>query len=354
MASRDQELFDEFLSQALDILRLGVAQKNVVLARLAKLEKELIGKLSEADISALKKRDVNRLIADLNETVAKTYTDVATSPDLPGVAAYAASETQEALSVFYLGKAAIAMPSAAYLESVASNVLIQGAPSAAWWKAQADDTAFKFASQVRLGLVAGETNQQIIARIVGKSGQPGVMDTVRRNAASLVQTSVQTVANDARRTTFKTNDDVVKGVRQVSTLDSHTTPICMAYSGAAWDMSYKPIAPNNLPFKGGCPRHFNCRSLEVPITKTFKEMGLDIPEAPTSTRASDEGQIAADTSFDAFLKGKSKAYLDNKLGPGRAELFRAGKITLRDLVNGEGNPVSLEQLKELARKRRSR
>lgn len=351
--NRVQELFDELLASALDILRLAARERNRTLARLAKLEKELIGQLSQTDLPKAQRRDLNKVLRNANASIGSYYSQIAGLTDLRGIALYTAEETRDTLQI-YFGLEALKLPRPDYFASVMSDVMIQGAPSAEWWKAQATDTQFKFTAQVRQGLVAGETNQQIIQRIVGKEGSPGVMDTVKRNAASLVQTSVQTVANDGRRKTFKANDDVVKGVRQVSTLDSHTSLICMSYSGCEWDLNFKPIGPKEkrLPYKGGCPRHFNCRSVEVPITKTFKELGLDIPEASVSTRASDEGQIAADTTFDAFLKRKSKAYLDEKLGPGRAELFSAGKITLRDLVNGDGNPVSLEALQELARKRR--
>jgi hypothetical protein len=344
------DMFDAFVASALDILRLASGEKNKVLKRLKKLERALVRSLSDTDLTTAQKSDVNKIVNTANEAISTHYEEIASLPDLAGISLYVAEDTQDILKIFF-GKDTIGIPRPAYFKSVASDVLIQGSPAADWWKGQEVATQFKFAQQLRLGMTAGETNQQIVSRIVGKSGQPGVMDIVRRDAQSLVQTSVQTVANDARRSTFQENDDLIKGIRQVSTLDGHTSDICMAYSGAEWDMQYKPINGNTLPFKGGTPRHFKCRSLEVPITKTFKELGLDIPESPVGTRASDEGQIAGNTSFDAFLKRKDKAYLDDKLGPGRAELFRSGKITLRDLVNGDGNPVSLEQLRDIARKR---
>lgn len=353
MATRGnyQDLFDELLSTALDVLRLGAKERNKVFAKLAKLERELIAEMSTVDLSRARKAELNRVLRNAGKTISNYYSEIADLTEAGAIAYYVAEETRDALQI-YFGIEALKFPRQAYFDAVKSDVLIQGAPSAAWWQAQDADTRFKFAAQLRQGMIAGETNQEIIARIVGKNGVPGVMDTVRRNAASLVQTSVQTVANDARRQTFFANDDVVKGIRQVSTLDSHTSPVCMAYSGAEWNLKFEPINGTTLPYKGGTPRHFSCRSVEVPITATFKELGLDIPEPKGTTRASDEGPVSADMSFDRFLKGKSKAYLDEKLGPGRADLFRAGKITLRDLVNGDGNPVSLEALQELARKRR--
>ena len=85
----------------------------------------------------------------------------------------------------------------------------------------------------------------------------------------------------------------------------------------------------------------------VPITKSFRELGIDIDEPAPSTRASDEGPISANITFDDFLKRKTVDEQDEMLGKGRAELFRAGKITLRDLLDQSGNPLTLKQLKAL-------
>lgn len=172
----------------------------------------------------------------------------------------------------------------------------------------------------------------------------GVLEVSRRNAAALVQTSIQTVANVARLEAFAQNADIVKGVKQISTLDSHTTDICIAYSGMAWNLEGKPIQGNKLAFNNGPPRHWNCRSILIPITKTFKELGIDTPELKKSTRASTDGQIDAGTTFDSFLKRKGEAFQNEILGPGRAKLWRDKKITLQQLLDLQGNPLSLSEL----------
>jgi len=126
-------------------------------------------------------------------------------------------------------------------------------------------------------------------------------------------------------------------------MDSHVSEICLAYSGAEWDLAGEPINGNTLPFNGGTPRHWGCRSVITPITLTFRELGIDAPEHK-GTRASDEGQIRSDITMTEFLKGKDKSYIDDLLGPGRAKLFMDGKLTLPDLLNFQGNPLTLVQL----------
>jgi hypothetical protein len=345
------KLFDEILSGALDILRLSAAARARTVRRLQRMARELIGKLSEEHIEASTIANVQKVLKLTDAIIKEHYAAVQLELDLPAIAEIVAKATSYSLE-FVLGPIADRLPPANYLKSVASNVLIEGAPSADWWRAQEIDTQFKFANAVRAGLSASETNQQIISRIVGNAETPGIMDTARRNAASLVQTSVQAVANDARRNTFEANSHVIAAIQQVSTLDSHTSLVCIAYSEKQFSLpDYKPIG-HKLPYKNGCPRHFNCRSVEVPITKSFKELGVDIPEPPGTTRASADGQLTISTSFDDFLKRKGQAFQDEVLGVGRADLWRAGKITLRDLVNGDGNPLSLEALRaKVARKR---
>lgn len=348
-----QQLFDELLAGALNVMRLAAGERNKIFELITKLEKELVIQLAQGELSELKKRELEKVLANAGETIGRYYNEMANVIDVPELAAYVAEDTSFALQIA-LSRDTIGLPRQSYFNSLAKDLLVKGAPQRDWWRGQSQDTAFKFSAEVRQGLANDETNQQIIARIVGKSGEPGIMETVRRNAASLVQTSVQSVANDARRETYKSNDDLVKGLRQVSTLDNKTSVVCVSYSGAEWDLDYEPINGNTLAFNGGCPRHFNCRSLEIPITKTFKELGIDLDEPTGTTRASMDGQVDIDTTFDGFLKRKGAAYQDEVLGVGRADLWRAGKVTLRDLVSGNGRPLSLKELIELANQRRSR
>lgn len=341
-----QKIFDEILENALLVFRYAASERTNTLKRLKALEKELVSRLSEEAVTERQKRRVETFIVETATLIENRYTQLQIEFAFDELARTIAVDMQYGLQVA-LGWDAIYLPTNDYFASLAGDVMLWGAPSADWWRGQAQDLAFKFGQQVRQGLSNGETNQQIINRIVGKAGEPGIMETARRNAASLVQTSVQTVANDARRNTFKRNSDVISGIQQVSTLDNHTSRVCIAYSEAKWDLDYKPIGKNKLPYNGGCPRHFNCRSVEVPITKSFKELGINLKDPSFTTRASDEGQIDADITFDSFLKRKSKAYQDKLLGVGRAELWRAKKITLKDLVDGHGRELTLAELQAL-------
>lgn len=342
-----QTVFDELLDDSLELLRLSAGERKKVLKQIEALEKELKLLLVEGDFSKFSRAQINRVLANANATIGKYYAAIQTSVPMQAIGEYAADATALSLEVA-LGVEALAVPTTEYFKSLKSDILIQGSPAKDWWQQQSISLQNKFAQQIRIGAAAGETNQQLITRTVG------ILAKSKSDAAALVHTSVQTVASDARRNTFKANSDIIKGMRQVSTLDGHTSDICIAYSGAEWDLDGKPINGSTLPYVTGVPRHFRCRSSEVPITKTFRELGIDIDEPKGTTRASSDGQIDVDTSFDSFLTRKGKGYQDKMLGAGRADLWRSNKIKLRDLVDGQGRPRTLEQLKALVQKRRSK
>ena len=344
LSASDQKLFDDVVTNAIDILRLSAKQRADVLRRLQKIEAEMVKRLSENNLGKFSRRDVEKFLASTGEMIDEAYGEIPDSLNLDQTGRVVSDASATSLEVA-LGIDAVSLPKPDYFKSLASEILIQGAPQVDWWRAQSEALKHKFKVQVRQGLANSETNEQIISRIVGSKEQAGIMPIARRDAASLVQTSVQSVANDARRATFQANRDVIKGLRQVSTLDSHTSIICVAYSGAEWDLDYKPINGNKLPFNSGTPRHFKCRSVETPITKTFAELGLPgVPEPAISTRASSSGQIAQDASFNNYLIRMGPEFQDEVLGKGRAQLWRDGKLTLDQLVSGEGNPLSLSEL----------
>jgi SPP1 gp7 family putative phage head morphogenesis protein len=215
-----------------------------------------------------------------------------------------------------------------------------------WFDRLNDGMRFDMARAVKLGVSLGETNAQIARRIVGAGGDKGpeVLPKGRRDAFSVTRTAVQTIANDARLATFEANEDIIKEVQWISTLDSRTSDICVARSGLIWTFpGYKPKG-HDIPWLGGPPAHWACRSTVIPITKTFRELGIDQDEVPASTRASMDGQIAADTTFAQFLASKPPQFADEMLGKGRAQLWRDGKITLQDLLNPKGVPLTLRQL----------
>lgn len=186
------------------------------------------------------------------------------------------------------------------------------------------------------GLAQPETNTQIINKVMEQTG------ITQRNAATLVQTSVQAAANASRMATYQENDDLIVAVRHLATLDQSTCVVCAARDGLEWKLSGAPIG-HGIPFHQP-PIHHNCRCILTPKTKTYRELGLDIDEPAPAPRATMGGPFEG--TFDDFLAYKGAEYQDEIFGPGRADLYRRGVITRSQLLDQNGNELTLEQLKQ--------
>jgi len=83
----------------------------------------------------------------------------------------------------------------------------------------------------------------------------------------------------------------------------------------------------------------------TPITKSWRELGLDIDEMKSALKPFTErdgnrkiidvGQMSG--SFDDFLKTRNKKYQVNFLGPNRYDMWKNGDFKVEDLVDAKGN-----------------
>lgn len=318
--------FDQAVELQLDLFRASTVIQADIIRLLRKMERDLVARVAAGEYTTWGKARVAKQLAEVKALIATYYAD-ASGIALTGTSAIAkvsALATSQSLTV---GALVAVLPSEPMLVAIAGNSVIQGAAQGQWWAKQSADTAFRFGQAVRQGLVAAETNQQIINRV------KGFLDTSRANAASLVQTSVATIANDARGMVYAANDDIIKRYRAVATLDTNTCTTCAPLDGLEWEKDgtgrgHKFSKPNY-------PLHFNCRCLTIPV----------IFEGPQGgQRASTDGPVSASLTFRGWLERQSKERQDQILGPGRADLYRSGKITLNDLVAGNGRPLTLKQL----------
>ena len=132
---------------------------------------------------------------------------------------------------------------------------------------------------------------------------------------------------------YARNKRLVKGVQWVSTLDGRTSAICRARDGQDYDPEKGPRPP----------AHPNCRSGTTPVLKSWREMGLS--GLPPSTRASMNGQVAEDLTYDAWLRKQPVSFQDEVLGQRKGRLFRAG-LKMDRFVNRAGDEYTLDELRQ--------
>lgn len=225
----------------------------------------------------------------------------------------------------------------------------QGRLLAEWAQSLEADRLARIRDAVRIGFVEQQTISEIVRRVRGtraKGYSDGIIEIDRRNAEAVVRTAVSHTAGTVRDRFFSDNSDLVKAIAWTATLDTRTSEICRLRDGKRYTcQEHKPIG-HKLPWLSGPGRaHWNCRSTGVPITKSWAELGIDLPETPASTRASMDGQVPEDQTYGQWLRKQSAARQDEVLGATRGALFRRGGLALEAFANDKGRWLSLDELR---------
>lgn len=215
----------------------------------------------------------------------------------------------------------------------------QGETLAGWVERQEAATMRRLGQTLRVSAINGESMGQAVRRVRGRSVgggrySGGVLGTTTREATTIARTGLNEIANQAHAALYEQNRDVTKAYEYVATLDGRTTAVCMALDGRVF--AYDD--PNRqMP-----PQHPNCRSAIVPVVD-WEGLGVE-PPAP-GKRASADGPVSATTNYEAWLRSKPESEVASIIGPGRAKLFKSGKVSLRDLVRSDGTRVPLSDLR---------
>jgi SPP1 gp7 family putative phage head morphogenesis protein len=239
------------------------------------------------------------------------------------------------------------IPSAELLRSIAINTPIDGTPLSGWFNKLQRSTQEELERAIRLGAAEGQTVGQMVQRVRGTRANKftdGILYTTRRKAEAIVRTSINNVSNAARQETFAQNDDIIKGIKWVATLDTRTCPVCGGLDGKV----FKPGTAHRQP-----PAHINCRCTMTPVLKSYRELGLDVADAPVGARASMNGAVPSDVTYNKWLRRQPKEVQDQILGPSRAALFRGNRIKINEFTNNNGKLLTLPQLKALEKRKRA-
>lgn len=203
---------------------------------------------------------------------------------------------------------------------------------------------------VRLGYVEGETVDKIVRRIRGTREQgysDGVLERSRRELTAVVDTAVKHMAATTQERIREANKDIIASVQWVSTLDGKTSTWCRVRDGLKYTVgTHKPIG-HKIPWLGGPGKiHWRCRSTSIPVTKSFRQLGIDIDDVPPAQRASMDGQVPADMTFGEWLEKQSAYRQDQVVGPVRGQLMRRGELPFDAFYDERGRWLTLEQLRE--------
>lgn len=226
----------------------------------------------------------------------------------------------------------------------------QGRLLSEWSTSIEADRMGRIRDAIRMGYVEGQTIQQMVQRVRGTRARgygDGIIEIDRRNAEAVVRTAIGHTAGFVRDRFYEDNTDLIKAVVWTSTLDSRTTETCRLRDGKQYaPLTHRPIG-HSYPWLGGPGKaHWQCRSTSVPVTKSFRELGIDIDDLPPAERASMDGQVPAETTYAQWIKRQPAARQDDILGPTRGALMRRGGLTLEKFATDKGRWLSLDELRE--------
>lgn len=158
-------------------------------------------------------------------------------------------------------------------------------------------------------------------------------------ATTIARTETLRAYRSASLENYQANEDVIKGWRWSASLGRRSCPVCIVMNGTF----------HSLEEEFGS--HPNCRCSPVPVTKSYRELGLDIDEPDEVIINGSEWFAKQDEELQLFVLGKAKF-----------EAYREGKIELSDLVHKEANEqwgtqrteASLSQALEKAQRRQKK
>lgn len=169
----------------------------------------------------------------------------------------------------------------------------------------------------------------------------------RRNLMAVVRTATNAVSNGAYHEVFQ-QSGVVRGVQQVTRLDSGTTEICAGRSFLVWVFPDMTPRGHDKSYNSPPPHHIGCRSYDVPWFYDEKDLSPALrAKIPKRKRIAMGGQLVdSQLDYDKWFRTKSDAFQLDWLGRGRYDLFKRNpNMTMRDLTNRSSGKLTLEELK---------
>ena len=218
-------------------------------------------------------------------------------------------------------------------------------------------SADKLGREIRDGLLAGDTTQQIRTRLIGQlrfnsKGNVRQIAMAGGNATraanyqimTIVRTSLNQVSNVAAQQVYKANPDATKKYRYLATLDSKTSSRCRFLDQQVFEYGKGPEPP----------QHFNCRSrtvAEIDYDNLSRVFGRKI-EAPRRRgfRPSESGLVPAGQSYGTWLSQQSSAVKAKALGANKVRFFDklskkyGGDQAIRKFASVDGSEKTFAQL----------
>lgn len=267
----------------------------------------------------------------------------------------------------------LSAPAPEQLKSLVTQRPFEGRTLKEWAQNLQRNDIQRIQDQVRIGMVQGESNQQIARRVVGTKaakGRDGITQLTRRQTEAVTRTATAEYSQGAREEFAEANKDIFDKELFVATLDARTTLVCAGNDGKTFKRGEGPRPP----------LHYQCRSLRVPevdkgqmgerparnytqkqLEREYADQAgfkkplkrADLPRGhkgkfddfARKRKRELTGTVPAKTSYPEWLKNQPAGIQDDILGRERAKLFRQGKVSIDKFTDSSGRTLTLDQLK---------
>tara|TARA_R110000851_G_scaffold162997_1_gene306814 strand:- start:3446 stop:4570 length:1125 start_codon:yes stop_codon:yes gene_type:complete len=292
------------------------------------------------DLGPVNSGRLRALYAAVDEILTEEYSSLyrENRDELFGFAVREAAFEQRVLQSVIPIEVATVVPPIATLRSAVTTRPFQGNTLRQWYGSLKNAQRQSLRRSINMGVVEGESIEQITTRIVGTRGvqyRDGALSLGRRQARAVVRTAVNSISTQAREMVYEQNKSLIKGVQMVATLDGRTTPFCRQIDGKVFDVGEGPRPPF----------HVNCRTATVPIVRSLRELGIaDIGRMAPSTRASMNGQVSASLNYPQWFKQQSAGFQREVLGASRYRMYQSGLTNVTRFADREGRLYTLPEL----------
>lgn len=296
MHSMSKDKLFKLIKRQLALAQVEAHVRQQLMRRLNTLQKATQGRIGIEDLNNINARELNRLIRDIDALAKTAYQDMATqAQEYAGDLAH--NETEFIYREFGNAWGAPKKP-----PSIVTP-LVLGATIGEWLGKQGRDYAHNVTMAVR--------NKDSITHLFHRFG----------NGLKAFTTTLTSATVNQRRVQIADKSSHILGYQHNSVLDSRVSDICLVRHLKRWDKDKQPIG-HDLDYREP-PLHPHCRSF---ITFIFDFY--------------DDSKINGIT-VDDWLDSMSEAEQNEVLGVGKADMYRRGDITLRDLLDQSGRPKPL-------------
>ena len=382
----EKELTDYSIITAVNLERYSQGLQQKVVAILSQAQKEILAEVLSKDPTATKLRVTRKLRAtklssQIDYILKKSYKSISDTvvKELSIVAALEAKSLIGLLNNLISINLFQANLTDEYLKSIVENTLIQGGTIREWFNTQAKnasqrltrslaDAVYK-SNLMQIGKIRGDSISNLVSAVRGMTvdGKSGPLKLSRREAETLVKTSVMQVINQTRYIMLMENEDLLKGFMIIAVLDTKTSSMCESLDHTQYDLEWNSLGGRKSKISGPPPWHWGCRSVYIPILDKFSDIVERSKKGETTLgkrltqkledklleveeRASANKLVPESINYNDWLKTQPRTVQIDVLGKARQKIWEDKGLPITDLVSQKNRSITLSELKKMYEK----